>query len=267
MKKLVIRLLVALVIVIIVAVLAIGLFLDRAIKAGVETVGPMVTGVDVKLHSLRLSLLSGSGDLHGLVVGNPSGFKTPWAINVGTASFALEPRSLLSGKIIIKSISVQEPQITFETDLRANNLSRILANVQAVARSGEKAPTKPSEAAQPKEARAGKKLEVDDFLIKGGKIHVIVTNASVIALGGQSAMKALPDIHLQDLGKGPDGITAAELTQRVLEAILPAAVQAAADVVADIKKGALYMSKDLGKGDTNAVEKVTKGLGDLFKKK
>jgi hypothetical protein len=77
----------------------------------------------------------------------------------------------------------------------------------------------------------------------------------------------LPDIHLQGLGTGPEGITAAELTQRVLEVIEKEAGQASSGTLADMGKGALYMAKDLGKGDSNAVQKVTRGLGDLLKKK
>jgi hypothetical protein len=168
----------------------------------------------------------------------------------------------LSDKIIIKSINIQAPQITYETDLRANNLSKILANVQAAAGGGEQPPSKPQEPTQPQQAKAGKKLQVDDFVIKGGKIHVSVT-----ALVGQSATVPLPEIHLQNLGSGPEGITGAELTRKVLEEIERSAVQASAPAVSDMGKGALYMSKDLVKGNTNAVEKVTKGLGDLFKKK
>jgi len=262
MKKFLLRLLIAIVVLAILAVLAAGLFLDRAIKAGVETIGPKLTKTDVKLESVTLSLFSGSGTFKGLVVGNPEGFKTPSAINVGTASFALEPRSLLADKIIIKSINIQGPEITFETDLRANNLNKILANLQAVAGGGETEPAKANEPAPPKGTKAGRKLEVDDFLISGGKIHVSVT-----ALGGQSATVALRDIHLPPLGTGPDGITAAELAQKVLAVIQQEAVQAAGSTVADIQKGALYLTKDLGKPGTDTVEKVTKGLGDLFKKK
>src|SRR5512137_1026009 len=107
MKKLIIRLIIALVVVVILAVLAVSLFLDGAIKRGVETFGPKLTKVDVKLDSVSVSLLSGAGSIKGLVVGNPQGFKTPSAINVGAASLALKLSSLLSDKIIIKSIKVQ----------------------------------------------------------------------------------------------------------------------------------------------------------------
>ena len=268
MKKLIFRLLIALVVVVILAVLAAGLFLDGAIKKGVETFGPKLTKVDIKLQSVHLSLFSGSGTIKGLVVGNPEGYKMPSAISVGTATLTLKPGSLLSDKIVIKSIYVQGPEITYETDLKHNNLSKILANVQAATGGGGREPAKPKEPAQPKEqappktAKPAKKLEVDDFVISGAKVHVSVTT-----LGGQAATIPLPDIHLQDLGTGPEGITPAELTKRVLEAIEKGSVQASSGAVADIGKGAVYLTKDVGGLGTNSVDKVTKGIGGLFKKK
>jgi uncharacterized protein involved in outer membrane biogenesis len=259
MKKLIIRLLIGLVVVIILAVLGISLFLDRIIKTGVETIGPRVTKVDVKLDSVSLSLLSGGGTIKGLVVGNPQGFKQPQAISVGQATLSLEPRSLLSDKVIINTINVQAPQITYETDLKHNNLSKLLQNVQEATGGGE---SKPQEPSQPKEAKPAKKLQVDDFLITGGKIHVSVT-----ALSGGAATVPLPNIHLQNLGTGPDGITAAELTKLVVDAIEKRATQAASGAVADIGKGAVYVTKDLGNTGSNTVNSVTKGIGDFFKKK
>lgn len=94
MKKLLVGGLLALVILAVVAVLAVGIFLDSAVKKGVETVGPQLTKVSVKLDSVGLSLLSGSGKVNGLVVGNPEGYKTPNAINIGHASLAISPGSL-----------------------------------------------------------------------------------------------------------------------------------------------------------------------------
>ena len=58
-------------------------FLDSIVRSSVEKVGPIVTKVSVKLDSAKISLFGGSGELKGLVVGNPEGFKTPEAIKVG----------------------------------------------------------------------------------------------------------------------------------------------------------------------------------------
>jgi uncharacterized protein involved in outer membrane biogenesis len=260
MKKLLIRLLIALIVLILLGILAVSLFLDGAVKRGIETVGPMLTKVEVKLDSVSLSLLSGSGKVKGLLVGNPEGYKTPSAIQVGTASLALQPGSVFASKVVIKSIQVQAPEITFETDLTGNNLSKILDNLQASTGESQPGGAKPAQPSQP--AKAGKKLEVDDFLITGAKLHVSVTG-----LGGQSATVPLPEIHLVDLGKGPDGITPAELTQRVLQAIEKEALQASSSAVASLSKQAAGLTKGLGNSATGAVDQVTKGLGGLFKKK
>ena len=262
MKKIVIGILIAMAVVMVLAVLAVRLFLDKAVKSGVETFGPRLTKVDVALQSASLSLLSGSGTLKGLVIGNPQGFKTPTAIQVGTVSLCLEPRSLLSDKVVVKSLDFQRPEVTFETDLRNNNLKKILANVQETSGGGPKEPARPQEPGQPKETKPAKKLQVDDLVISGGKVRVAVTT-----LAGQSATLPLPDIHLQSLGTGPEGITAEELTKRVLQAIEKGAAQASAGTVTDIGKGALYFGKDAPKIGTNTADSVTKGIGDLFKKK
>src|SRR5262249_23170913 len=159
-----------------------------------------------------------------LLVGNPTGFKSPSAIQVGTASLSLEPKSVFSDKVIIHSINVQQPEITFETDFKGNNLSKILSNVQSATSGADANNTASSK-------KASKKLQVDDFLISGAKVHVSVT-----ALGGNSATVTLPEIHLSGLGQGPDGITSAELVKLVLQAIEKEALQASASSVTDLSK-------------------------------
>lgn len=257
MKKLVVRLLIVVLLVVVLAVVAVGLLLDKAIKRGVETVGPMVTKTEVKLDSVSLSLLTGSGKIKGLVVGNPEGYKTPSAINLGSASLSLQPGSVLADKVIVKSINVQGPEVTFETDLKGNNLSKLLANVQASTGGTDKEPSR-----EPAGSKPAKKLQVDDFLITGGKIHVSLT-----ALAGQKATVPLPEIHLTNLGQGSDGITAAELTKVVISAIEKEAVKAAAGAVTDLSKTAGDLNKSLDKVTGGSADKITKGVGDLLKKK
>jgi len=255
MKKFFKRLLLVLVVLAIAGAVAAHFVLDAAIKRGVETIGPKLTQVEIKLDSVRLFLLSGSGGLNGLVVGNPEGFKTPPATSVGSTSIALKPSSLLGDKIVITSINVQAPEITFEESLHGNNLSKILANLEAGS-GGEQG------TAKTQEAKPARKLEVEDFVISGGKVRVSLTT-----LGGISATVSLPEIHLKDLGKDSDGITPAELMKTVLKTLLTEATKQAGTVVADLSKGATYLTKDLGKTATNSVEKATKSITDLFKKK
>jgi hypothetical protein len=252
MKKAIVRLIIALLAIIIVCVVVVGLFLDSAIKKGVETVGPKIAKVDIKLDGISLSLLSGSGKIKGLVVGNPEGCKTPQAISVGVASAAVKIGSILSDKVVVSSVRVEAPEITFEGGLGGNNLSKILDNVNATVGGST---TNKSAA---KEEQPGKKIEVDDFLITGAKVHLSITG-----MAGKSVPIVLPDIHLTDLGKDSNGLTPAELTKKVLEAVVASTTKAASQAIADLGKGAT----DAAKGAAGKAGGAVKGIGDLFKKK
>jgi hypothetical protein len=262
MKKLLFRLVIGLLVLLAVAFVVLGMFLGRAIKAGVEKFGSEYTKVDVKLDSASLSLFSGSGKLTKFVVGNPSGFKSPFAIRTDAAGLSLKPGSILEDKVVIKTIKLEAPEISFEMDLTGNNLRKILSNLHETTGGGPATPAKPAET-KPAATGSGKKLQVDDFLITGAKMTLAVNTP----LGAKSATLALPEIHLTNLGQGPEGISGAELAQVALTAIEQEAAKIAANAIPDLEKGALYISKEPGKANTNNMDKATKALGDFLKKK
>ena len=267
MKKWVIRIIIGLVVLALLTVLAIGMFLDSGIKRGIETAGSMLTKATVKLDGVSLSFLSGSGKIKGLLVGNPQGFNTPSSIKVGSASLAVQPSSIFSDKVVIKSILVEGPEITYETNLKQSNLGKLVSNLQEAtggvqsSRSTVQPPGAGKEPSSQAAKKASKKLQVDEFVITGAKVNVSVT-----ALGSQPITVPLTDIHINDLGKGPEGITAAELVQKVLEALEKGAAQASSSSVADLTKQASALTKDASE-TVNSAEKAAKGIGDLFNKK
>ena len=200
MKKILIRIGLGLLVLVIAGVIVVGLFLGNIIKAGMETVGPKITQTSLKVNSVSVSMLGGSAGVKGLVLGNPEGFKTAQAMSVGKAAVSVAPMSILSDKVVIRSVEVRDAEITFEgSPFGANNLNKIMENVNAIA-GGGKAGT--NAAAQAGAKKPAKKLEVDDFLIIGAKVHVSLTG-----MGGKEMTLPLPDIHIRDLGKDGDGIT------------------------------------------------------------
>jgi uncharacterized protein involved in outer membrane biogenesis len=211
-----------------VVVIVAGFFLDPIVKKSVETVGPKITKTSITLDAVDLSLLTGSAKVKGLVVGNPEGYKTPQAISVGTISIGVDPFSVLSDKIIMRSVVVESPEITFEGGLGGNNLSKILDNVNGTALKG--GPVSTNAAGQ---AKPAKKIEVDNLLITGAKVHVLLTG-----LGGKETTLTLPEIHLTNLGKDTDGLTATDLTRRVLGEIVSATVKAITSSSAILGRGA-----------------------------
>src|SRR5258706_5241399 len=228
--------------------------LGSVVKASVEKVGPMVTKVPVKLDGAAVSIFSGKGELKGFEVGNPEGFKTPNAIKVGSVGVSVSPKSVFADKVVIHSIRVEAPEITYETDLKGNNLSKILDNVQSVAGTGQ-----PADA-----GKKPKKLQVDEFVITGGKISMSAT-----MLGGRSATLPLPEIHLSNLGQGPEGITAAELTEKAMSAVVAGTLKAVAEGGAAFAKEGVKAATKTGtdtvkKHGTEGTKTLNKG-GELFK--
>jgi len=252
MKKLFLSVVIVLVVLIVVAVIVAGFFLGTIVKTGMETAGPKITQVSIKVDAVKLTLVTGSAQVKGLVVGNPEGYKTPQAISVGSAAVDVNPFSVLSDKIVIRSVRVEAPEITFEGNpFSGNNLSAIMKNVNAATKSGGPGSTNATARADNK---PGQKIEVDDFLITGAIVHVSLTGVS-----GKEMTLPLPDIHLTNLGKDNAGITAADLTRRVLDAITTATIKAVATATTDISHGA-------GKAAGAGMNKITPGIGGLFKK-
>jgi hypothetical protein len=256
-KKIILGLGLGLLVLLVVGVIVVGFFLGDLVKAGMETVGPKITQTTLTVDSVSVSLLGGSAGVSGLVLGNPEGYKAPQAISVGKAAVSLSPGSLLSDKIVIRSVEVRNAEITFEGNpLGANNLTKLMDNVNAPA------------TMSPGEKKPAKKLEVDDFLLSGAKIHASLSG--IPGLQAQEITLPLPDIHLTDLGKGNDGITAADLTKKVLGEITTGTIKALTAAVADLGKdvtgAAKAAAQNAGKAAGEGVDKLKKGIGGLFGK-
>jgi hypothetical protein len=236
--------------VIIVALIVFGVCLNHIVKTAVETYGPRLTQTTVALDSVNLSLLTGSARVKGLVVGNPQGYKTPQSISAGLISVGLNPVSVLSSKVVIRSIRLESPNITFEGGLAGNNLSQILDNMNST--SQESGTLSTNVATAPK---SEKKFEVDDLVVSGAKVQVFINGPGM----AKAQVITLPDIHLTDLGKGGEGITATDLARRVLVAISSATVEAVVRTAADVDKNAATLKqvrqhavKQLGNALSNA---------------
>ena len=246
----------------IIVVVLIGIFyIGPFIKIGMEQVGPKVTQVTIKVDSVDVSLLTGSAKVKGLIVGNPEGYSTPQAISVGNIAVSIDPLSVTSSKILIHSVQVESPEITFEGGLfNGNNLSKILDNVNSFSKNN--APGANNASANTNTEGANKpapKIEVDDFLITGSRVHVHLSK-----LGNQDI--SLPDIHLTDLGKDSNGLTPAELTSAVLGAISKDTLKAVANSVGKLGHGLENFGEGAGNKVGGSVNSITSKIGGLFGK-
>ena len=217
MKKFLKGLAIVLVLLVVIFVVVANFFLGSIVKQGVETAGPAVLGVPMKLESAQFALLRGHISLRGFVLGNPKGFKTEKAISVGEITVDIDVKSLLSDTIIIKRIYIHAPDVTYELGLGKSNIGRILEQAGGSAEESEGESKPETKEEPPAEKSGGKKVVIDEILIEKGKVHVSATMAM-----GAAAPIPLPTIRLTDIGKEEDkkGVSPLEVVRRVLGAIL-----------------------------------------------
>jgi hypothetical protein len=247
------------------AVVFVGVYFDKIVKTGIEAIAPPIPQTSVKVEGVSISALSGSAGIKGFVVGNPPGYKSDFAISIGKAAVEVVPGSVLKDKVIVRSIEVRAPEITFEGNpFGENNLQKIRDNVNAYTGGSTKADA--NAPAKPAAAKAGKKLQVDHFILSDAKV-----TARVIGLEGEPFSVTIPKIEFSGLGAGPDGITAAELTQKVLSQISEESIKAVGAYAKEIMgKTANNLIKGATENANKAVnentEKLKKGLNGFLGK-
>lgn len=76
----------------------------------------------------------------------------------------------------------------------------------------------------------------------------------------------LPDIELKNLGQGPEGITSAELTAKLLAEITTETLKAVEKAVAQLGLKLVDTVGDAAKEAVEQTGKAVKKIGDLFRK-
>ncbi len=175
--------------------------LNHLVKSGIGNYGTAMSGAKVKVEDVDIRPTDGRGVLHGLQIGNPPGFRSPYALKVGTVELEVELSSLTQDVVVIKRIAVLSPDVIYEKGDAMTNFDAIQKNIAKY--------VGPSS----KDSKA-RKLIVTEFIIRGAKAH-----ATAPFVGSKTIDAELPDLHLRDLGKAKGGLTPGELGQEVTNAL------------------------------------------------
>lgn len=206
MKKLFIA--IAVLIVIVIVVLFIGVSnLGPLIKKAVNTQGPKITGTELSLGDVDISLLSGKAKLQKFLLGNPQGFSSPHAVAVKSIYVDIDEKSLTGETIIIDRIEIVGPDIYYEKGRGSDNFKALQSNIRRAAGGGGSSKASESEG-------GGKKLLIRDLVISGGEVHLAMKG-----LAGQNISTALPEIHLQNIGQKKSGVSPAEAASEIFTAL------------------------------------------------
>lgn len=193
--------------------------IDSLVVAAVEKYGSEITGARVSLARSNIEAGSGRGTLSGLVVGNPEGFNTNSAFELGSVSVTLDLASLAGDIIIINEIAIEAPQVTYEMGGGGSNLDAIQRNVEAyLARLG-------GDGGAAESSGGGPRLVIENLYVRNGTIRVSAT-----VLKGKTLDSSLPDIHLTNIGKDQGGASPGQVVSEIMAAVSGSVGQAAAVV-------------------------------------
>lgn len=183
--------------------------LDHIVARGITRYGNQMTAATVTVESVQLRSADGIGVVRGLVVGNPSGFRTDHALKVGVIEVQVDVRTLTDPVVVIKRIVIDSPDVIYEKGETLTNFDAIQQNIARSLAEGNTSSGSADVSASPP-----RRLIVEDFIIRNAHAQ-----ATAPLLMGKTVSATLPDIHLRQLGRAEGGLTPAQLGQIVARAI------------------------------------------------
>lgn len=192
--------------------------LDEFVREIVQSVGSEVTKTEVTLDGANIDPANGKAALNGLVVGNPEGFKTPYALSLGTVSVKMDPTTVVGDVIVINEIVIDSPKAMYEMNDNGSNVDAIQANIDAFVKelealTGSGGDTSAGNDAVSQEAASGPKFIIENLYIRDAS-----TAVNIALLGGESISTPDINIHLTDIGKEQGGVLPAEAAAEIMDA-------------------------------------------------
>jgi hypothetical protein len=227
----------------IVAALAIAIFwslshLDSMVKTAIEKVGPDVTGAPVRVAGVHISLQDGTGEIRGLVIGNPAGFDSDYAIRFGKVYLSLDKASLKTDVIRINAVGVEDTSIIAEVKAGSGiNLQKIMDNMES-----DDSKEQASDSAD-----AGTRLIIERFDLTQSEVRLITDL--------KSYQTTMGDVHVTGIGQKTNGVSAREVALQLLRPMIHEAIKAAK------KEGSKHGVDELRESVADKLKGKT-GIGD-----
>jgi len=245
MKKVVISVLVLAALVVTGVIFLLG-SLDGIVKKQIETVGSELLGVPVTVSGVHIDLKSGSGEISGLKIRNPAGYKARNAFDMNILRLGIDLRTIASQPLVLNEVTIDSPEVNLEVTAEGkNNLQELLDNIK------KNAPQADETAAAEQESGEPILMTIKQLTITG------VTFRSDNPLQKEGPKSGtLPTIKKSNLG-GTNGTTPGKVGEAIISELAGAILQQALekkfmDIVNEKTEGALDgLGKMLNKSGGN----------------
>lgn len=175
--------------------------MDSLMKTAIGDYGSAMTQAKVSVDAVKIAPADGKGTISNLLIGNPAGFKTAYAVKVGQIDVDIDIASVTRDVIVIRRIAINAPDVIYEKGDVMTNFDAIQKNIASYLGPADS-------------KKEGKKLIVEELTIRDAKAQ-----ASAAFMNGKTVNVPLPDISLKNLGKAKGGISPGELGQEITGAL------------------------------------------------
>ena len=199
------RLILAVVLLVVIALVIVYMSLDRIVKNTVQSQATASLNLQTTLNSASLSLFGGKLGLNDLQIANPPGFSNAKMLEVGDTNVGVSYGQLRSQPIHVNAITIDKPKLVIEQQNGTFNFRKAMEDMP-------KTDSAPSNS-QPM------KLIIDELKLNNPQVIVKGIGATDIPL-------TLPSIDLKDIGTGAGANNGAALKDVIGQVITAMAASA-----------------------------------------
>lgn len=203
--KLIRRIIFAVVLLVIVAVVALYFSLDRIIKNTVQSQATSSLNLSTTLGGANLSLFGGKLDLSDLQIASPKGYSSPQMFGVGSTDLAVSYGQLRNDPVHVSAITIANAKLIIEQKNGQFNFKQAMDEMP-------KSDTAPSNSKP-------LKLIIDDLTLSNPQVVVK-------GLGATDIPVTLPTIELKNVGTGDGSQNGAAVKDVVTQVITAMAASA-----------------------------------------
>ena len=280
---------------ILIALIALLIFIDPIIKGVVENFGPEIAGVRFELEDISVSLFRGRVEIKNLYMYNPEGFNSEYAVKLGDVAMETEVMSWIGKKkAIIREVRLRDVTVNYEAPfpkLTDSNLQAILDHVQKVAgqqasqtqsapeesasvpeEPAEKPAEKPAEepVEEPVEESAPaaeeddqRRFQLDKLIIENVQLAVVIKNRPEIRI---PITITLPEMG--PVGTDEKGLTGTEiafaLSVEIVRGLTDSVIQSSDQISRDVTRQGMKIVEDV-KGQVKDYTDSVKDVVDSWK--
>lgn len=194
---------------------------DEIVRRATEEALTYALKVECTVEGATVEIGQGLIELNGIVVGNPPGFESDYAMSFSRARVEADIGSFRTDEPTIRLIQISDPTMVIERRSGTTNLQALLDNASAQAEEDEQDSTPPEEK-QPSE----KAVKIERVLVEGTTVKAVIPMSA-----GKDVSLTLPTLEMTDLGGQKEKTTPAEAMRIFIAEILSETTQVGGDLI------------------------------------